>query len=148
MRANKVNLQTIYLLTITINLNLVAVVHEFWAVFRRRDLTNSMKLCDIAPSQRMQHKGKLQGKSPSSCKKLKTHQSKMSKTNIFKVLRNSNYFRNLITFYVNKSFDEKIFRWFLNRYYFKNTFLRIHVNFCSLIFIIFPQVCSQLNISI
>ena len=73
MRENKVNLQTIYLLTITINLNLVAVVREFWAVFKRRDITNRMKLCDIAPSKRMQHKGKLQGKSPSSCKKLKTH---------------------------------------------------------------------------
>ena len=38
MRANKVNLQTLYLLTVNINLNLVAVVHEFWAVFKRRDV--------------------------------------------------------------------------------------------------------------
>ena len=91
---------------IAINLDLVAVVHEFWDFFKRRDISNRMKLCDIALSQRMQHKGKLQGRSsPSSCKKLKIHQSKMSKKNIFEVLRNSNYFRNLIIFYVNKSFD-------------------------------------------
>ena len=38
----------IYPLTITINLNLVPVVHKFWAFFKRRDITNRMKLCDIA----------------------------------------------------------------------------------------------------
>ena len=38
----------IYALTITINLNLVAVVHEFWDFFKGRDITNRMKLCDIA----------------------------------------------------------------------------------------------------
>ena len=38
----------IHALTITINLNLVAVVHKFWAFFKRRDITNRMKLCDIA----------------------------------------------------------------------------------------------------
>ena len=104
----------IYVLTITINLNLVAVVHEFWAFFKRRDITNRMKLCDIALRQRMQHKGKLQGRSPSSCKKLKIRQSKMNKTSIFEVLRKSNHFRNLITFCVNKSFDKKLSRQFLN----------------------------------
>ena len=91
---------------IAINLDLVAVVHEFWDFFKRRYISNRMKFCDIALSQRMQHKGKLQGRSsPSSWKKLKIHQSKMSKKNIFDVLRSSNYFRNLIIFYVNKSFD-------------------------------------------
>ena len=36
--------------SIAINLDLVAVVHEFWDFFKRRDISNRMKLCDIALS--------------------------------------------------------------------------------------------------
>ena len=43
----------IYVITMSINLNLVAVVHEFWAFSKRRDITKRMKLCDIVLTWRM-----------------------------------------------------------------------------------------------